>query len=86
MSLGSYTFCRSCQQQIIFIRNDATGKSHPVDTKPVLVKVGTLGTYLSEAGEYFTARSIKKPEFGYISHFSTCPQADHWEPRKNKGV
>ena len=82
MSLGGYTFCRSCQQQIIFIKNDDTGKSHPVDPKPVMVKVGVQGTYLAETGRYLTARNCSAPTFGYVSHFSTCPQADRWRKKK----
>ena len=61
--------CRSCNAEIYWI--DLKGKAHPIDIKPasrILLREDRLDT-----GE------IKDT---YVSHFSTCPQADKWRKKK----
>ena len=71
--------CRGCGQEIAFIRM-ASGKSMPVDPKPMLfIPSGGPNTYVMPDGSIQRGREIKygdteqQERIGYRSHFATCP-------------
>ena len=72
--------CRSCGAEIIWIKMQS-GKAMPVDAKkvPYWRKAGAAGKAVTPEGEVvscdFTGDPGTDPEMGYISHFSTCPNA-----------
>lgn len=72
--------CRGCGTEIIWIKT-ASGKSMPCDYDPVMYwqKDKALGKVITPNGEViscvFDGDMDKATGIGYISHFSTCPQA-----------
>lgn len=68
--------CRSCQKPIIWTVT-IHGKRMPVDADPVRTSRGFRLEELD--GENVTAVFTTAPAYGeqlYLSHFSTCPQAN----------
>lgn len=61
------TDCRSCGAEIKWIKLRPTMKSHPLNPAPT--KVIVLGD-VSSGGD-----PVGKIVDGYVSHFSTCPNA-----------
>ncbi len=76
--------CRSCGAEILFIKT-AGGKMTPVNAEPVRFnyQLGAKGRVVTGNGEVLPA-DIREDgeERGWISHFSTCPDADKF--RKGK--
>ena len=72
--------CRSCGAEIIWIKM-ASGKSMPVDPDPVTywARPGAAGKVVTPNGEVyscvFEGNLSQATGLGYISHFSTCPNA-----------
>lgn len=83
---GSYGFCRSCGKQIMWIKTTA-GKSMPVDptVRPYWPADGAAGKIVTSQGEVVSC-NFDGPrdavQFGYISHFATCPAADRFRRGK----
>ena len=73
--------CRSCGAEIIWIKM-MSGKAMPVNAQPVQYweKRGAAGKVVTPEGEVvsceFTGDERTDPKMGYISHFSTCPNAN----------
>ena len=78
--------CRSCGAEIRWIKTK-TGKNTPVDAKGVCYIRDPQGkeTFLTLHGEVERGRRVEDDKLhtpkGYISHFSTCPDADDWRKR-----
>lgn len=72
--------CRGCGADIVWIQTTA-GKSMPCDPEPVIywAKKGASGKVVTPNGEViscvFEGDINKATGIGYISHFSTCPEA-----------
>ena len=72
--------CRGCGQQIIWITT-VKGKKMPCNPTPVPYwwKEKAIGKIVTMSGEVYSCEfdgpRDKLTGFGYISHFSTCPQA-----------
>jgi len=60
--------CKSCGAPVVWATTQA-GKTTPLDAKPV--RVAMLST-----GDLFGSPRIVDSVNGYVSHFSTCPNAD----------
>ena len=70
--------CRSCGAQIIWIKMKS-GKAMPVDAKPIPYRESfSSGMKLVTAeGEVVQASyDGNSQNYGYTSHFVTCPNAD----------
>lgn len=75
--------CKSCGAEILWIKM-ASGKSMPVDAKPISYRTmhpGTKGfnvmTLVTKDGR--VAKGVFDPssdKIGYTSHFATCPNAN----------
>ena len=63
--------CRGCGAAIRFVKTFA-GRSSPVDAKPIKVFVATNTFY-----------SVVE---GYVSHFSTCSEADKFRYKKSGAI
>ena len=76
--------CRSCQADILWVRNASTGTFMCLDADPVcggnVVVVDGLARVVKK-GDLF-----EEPAGGpfYQSHFSTCPEAKQWRKKKEK--
>jgi hypothetical protein len=76
--------CRGCGADIIWIKTPG-GKSMPCDPIPVMYweKAKAPGKVVTPNGEIkncvFEGDLDKATGVGYISHFSTCPQADRFK-------
>jgi len=72
--------CRSCGAEILFIKTSG-GKMHPVNADPVQFnhKPGAKGRVIIGNGQVVPA-DIREDgkERGWISHFSTCPDANRF--------
>lgn len=72
--------CRGCGAPIVWIRT-AGGKNMPCDPERILYRQrnGAAGKIVAPNGEVLSCDVGVEPEeatgAGYISHFSTCPQA-----------
>lgn len=72
--------CKSCGAQIIWVPT-VNGKAMPCDAKPIPYEEDPTGnlTLVTPDGRVVKARADAGSEtFGYISHFTTCPQANYW--------
>lgn len=79
--------CRSCGAKIHWIELES-GKKMPCDPElittdeaepgDVLVTVTGKTIKIPKTDELF---SLQHTEEGYVSHFSTCPQADEWRKK-----
>ena len=78
--------CRACGAPIIFLKT-AKGKTMPVDEGAVFFKAHPDGKELFILGDGSTMRGnqvsdrAEGDQFGYISHFATCPNADDFRKR-----
>lgn len=78
--------CKSCGAQIIWKRMQS-GKSMPVDPELVTywAKPGAAGRVITPNGEVISCEFEGDPNsatgIGYVSHFSTCPNADQHRRR-----
>ena len=76
-----FTECRACHAPIGFIKTTA-GKTVPVDAECLNFLPNEKGPLLFVMVDGSTKRGYKVnkeqdgSEFGYISHFATCPEAD----------
>ena len=78
--------CRSCGAEIKWIKM-ASGKSMPVDAKPISFVLTHPGeekalTLVTDEGKI--ARGYYDPsgdKTGYTSHFATCPNAESFRKR-----
>ena len=72
--------CRGCGAKILWIQT-AAGKSMPCDPEQVTYweKPGAAGKIVTPNGEVisceFEGDPAKATGIGYVSHFSTCPDA-----------
>ena len=75
--------CRSCGAKIEW-KTLQSGKNHPVDPDLVSVEDCEKGDKLVlEDGKVLVVTAEDERDIeGYVSHFSTCPDADKW--RKSK--
>lgn len=76
--------CRSCHAEIIYIRT-MNGKMTPVNAEPVrfTFRLGGKDKIVTGNGEILTGEIRDDgEEVGYVSHFSTCPDADKWRKRR----
>lgn len=73
--------CRSCGATIIWLTLES-GKDHPCDPELVCADELEPGFKLiTEGGEILTEMGDESIS-GYVSHFSTCPDADKWRKKK----
>ena len=77
--------CRSCNAEIIWIKM-ASGKNMPVDPYlRTVIKGEGSETLVTEDGHIIHGRFASYEEganaSGYISHFSTCPNANQHRKR-----
>lgn len=63
--------CKGCGRPIVFARNTLTGALVPLDPKPA--------TYCAQE---FEGQIICAPSESMVSHFITCPKADHFSGGK----
>lgn len=74
--------CRSCGAEVLWAKTQQ-GRAIPLDREPVasgnVEFTGVLDTVrvLAPDGD---AVLFGGPR--YVSHFATCPQADHWKTRR----
>lgn len=72
--------CRGCGAPIVWVKT-LGGKRMPCDANPVVYRerAGASGKIVTPNGEVLSCDLDVDPEeatgIGYISHFSTCPQA-----------
>ena len=84
--MDKQTKCRGCGAPIIFIKTLA-GKQMPCDPQqvPCWRKVRGSGKVVTLAGEVisceFDGPRSTVSGFGYVSHFSTCPQANSFRKK-----
>ena len=87
---GRPTTCRGCGKQILFIKT-AAGKSIPVDPERIaFVPETDYEKFVTDDGEVKRGGALSRKnqgfrpvEYGYRSHFATCPAADSFR-KKNK--
>jgi hypothetical protein len=85
--------CRSCDAEIVWARNEQTGKLMPFDATPDPKGRWALddadegeGLEAAETGRPAELVAYIDPMAGtrYTSHFATCPQASEWrKPRRD---
>ena len=78
--------CRSCGAEIIWVMMQS-GKRMPCDAKATMYRADPAGkeSFVTEHG--LTMRGTADPDgdtVGYISHFTTCPQAESFRGRGKK--
>ena len=79
--------CRGCGADIVWISTPG-GKSMPCDAEPVLYReqAGAPGKIVTPNGQVLSCELDVAPEnatgVGYISHFSTCPQAGQFRRKE----
>lgn len=73
--------CRGCGAEIVWVKT-AAGKSMPCDPRlvPYWERPGAAGKVVLQRSGKVVSCDFEGPRdeltgFGYISHFSTCPQA-----------
>ena len=82
--------CRGCGREIEWIKMK-TGKSMPVDPERIMYWEDENGdealvTPDGEVVKAFTTGNIETATgYGYVSHFSTCPNAGDFRRRGRKG-
>ena len=78
------SYCKSCGTEIKWIKM-ASGKNMPVDAKPISYRIEWNGdlTLVTEEGK--GTKGVFDPgsdKIGYISHFSSCPNANYHRSRR----
>lgn len=84
------TTCRGCGKPIAFIKT-INGKSIPVDPERIaFIPETAYDKFVTEDGEVKSGGELNRKnqgyrpiEYGYRSHFATCPAADSFR-KKNK--
>jgi hypothetical protein len=93
--LHSPKACRSCSAPIFWARNDATGRSMPVDAEPsdkgnvqLFDRGGSVVAKVLGAEE---ARRVRDSNWALrgvhvlrTAHFVTCPQAANWRTKRTE--
>ena len=75
--------CKGCGQEIIWVKSKS-GKSIPCDPKMIPYKAKKTGhlRVVTPSGEVVSAvlsdSILIATDYGYVSHFATCPQADRF--------
>ena len=85
------TTCRGCGKPIAFIKTK-NGKSIPVDPERIcFVPETEYDKFVTDEGEVKHGgelsrknQGIRPYEYGYRSHWATCPAADDFRRKKNK--
>lgn len=70
--------CKSCGADIVWIQT-LGGKPMPCDAKPIPFvedSTGSLNLVTSEGRVIRAKADATSEQFGYVSHFATCPNAD----------
>ena len=85
-----YAKCRSCGSNIIWVRM-TSGKNMPCDWKPIHYKPacpdeeGQIVTLITPGGKVVHGiPEWTSDNFGYTSHFATCPNAEEHRRRTEK--
>ena len=84
--------CKGCGADIVWIKMYGSGKSMPVDAKPVRVIYGAgMDKFVREDGVVFSgaeAGTVRDDDpdtnsvEAYKSHFATCPAASQFRRRR----
>ena len=75
------TQCRSCRAPVIWAVTRA-GKRIPLDAAPSATgNLVYVGQQLDGTEVVGAPRDGDPPEFRYVSHFATCPDAGEWRRR-----
>ena len=75
--------CKGCGREIVFVRSNS-GKSIPCDPKMIRYKAKKTGhlRVVTPSGDVVSAvpsdSILTADDYGYVSHFATCPQADRF--------
>ena len=73
--------CKACGADIVFIPTKA-GKTMPCDSQKIPYRVNlTSGKYNLVLPDGRVTRAdldLESNQFGYVSHFATCPAADRF--------
>ena len=79
-----YGTCRACGARILWLKT-TKGKNMPVD--PGVIRFHAAGgpeTFVTVDGKVERGqRKTDGDQWGYISHFATCPEADRMRKRKD---
>lgn len=70
--------CRSCRRPLLWVRTRG-GRNMPVDPEPVLggnLLVDTRRGTVETVNEQARVDAAERGEALYVSHFTTCPDAD----------
>ena len=81
---GMTSKCRSCGADIYWIKM-TSGKSMPCDVKPYLYRQDPEGDLVLVTPDGRTVKGFEdldSEEFGYTSHFATCPNANQHRRRR----
>ena len=79
--------CKGCGQEIIWIKTKS-GKSIPCDPEMIYYKAKKTGhlRVVTPTGEVVSAvpsdSILTATDYGYVSHFATCPQADRFRRKR----
>lgn len=71
---GERGTCRSCNAPVLWVETES-GKRMPLDAEPER-------RFVLEAG---TSPMRARLRNTYVSHFSTCPQAERWRKEPSDG-
>jgi len=82
--------CKGCGASIVWIKTPS-GKSMPCNAEPVIYRerAGAPGKIVTPNGQVLSC-DLDIPinqatGLGYVSHFSTCPQAEKFRRREAEG-
>lgn len=76
--------CKACGARIVWI-NTSAGKMMPCDAKPIPYVEDPAGSLMivTKDGRVVRAKADAiSDEFGYISHFATCPAANDFRRKQ----
>jgi len=74
--------CRGCGAEIKFIKLES-GKFNPVDTELLSIQDNFINPDEMVVNKNGKTGRLKNLTEGYISHYSTCPNADDFRKRSN---
>lgn len=76
------SYCVSCGAEIEWVKTKS-GKSMPLDAKPIKYIAGGKDVIVTKDGEVISGVRITEygTETGYVSHFVTCPNANRHRKR-----
>lgn len=77
--------CRSCGALVLWVEMVPTGKKKPLDAVPT--EQGTIERRRGKVSSKWFGRVVPSSERVpgsrlYVSHFATCPDAEHWRSGK----